>query len=31
VKPSGLPFDWVVSEGAGITIDIFDRPNRRDG
>jgi len=28
--PSGLPFDWVLGEGAGVTIDITERP-QRDG
>lgn len=31
VKPSGLPFDWVLNEGAGVTIDIVERPDSREG
>ena len=26
--PSGLPFDWVIGEGSGVTIDIVQRPDR---
>ena len=28
VSPSGLPFDWVWRAGAGVTIDILDRPDQ---
>jgi hypothetical protein len=26
--PSGLPFDWVISEGAGVLIDMVPRSDR---
>ena len=26
--PSGLPFDWLMTGGAGVTIDIVDRPDQ---
>ena len=26
--PSGLPFDWVITPGAGVTIDIVARPDQ---
>ena len=26
-SPSGLPFDWVMKPGAGVVIDILDRPD----
>jgi len=28
--PSGLPFDWVISSGSGVTIDVVQRPDRPD-
>lgn len=24
--PSGLPFDWIIGEGTGVSIDIIQRP-----
>jgi hypothetical protein len=27
VRPSGLPFDWVVTPGSGVTIDLARRPD----
>jgi hypothetical protein len=26
-RPSGLPFDWVITPGAGVTIDFARRPD----
>ena len=28
IAPTGLPFDWIISEGTGVTIDIVQRPDR---
>jgi hypothetical protein len=28
IAPSGLPFDWVFSQGAGVTIDVAARPDQ---
>jgi hypothetical protein len=29
--PSGLPFDWLITPGAGVTIDIAPAPDREEG
>src|SRR5262249_19281232 len=28
IAPTGLPFDWIITEGNGVTIDIVPRPDR---
>jgi hypothetical protein len=29
--PSGSPFDWLITQGSGVTVDIQARPDRSDG
>jgi hypothetical protein len=30
-EPSGLPFDWRIAQGTGVSIDIVPRPGEADG
>lgn len=28
LTPSGVPFDWVMGDGPGVTVDVVDHPER---
>jgi hypothetical protein len=30
-EPSGLPFDWQIAQGSGVSIDIVPRPGEAEG
>jgi len=29
-SPSGAPFDWKITQGAGVTVDLVPRPDKTD-
>jgi hypothetical protein len=31
IVPSGSPFDWLIAQGAGVTVDIQAKPNDNSG